>query len=78
MAVTNARQSLYPESVKPVPKTWSHSFPARAVLRAVTATLATYGRAFLFSLIHDEHDQKFTVCPGRTRVICDCGVEQWL
>jgi hypothetical protein len=79
VAVTKARQSRPAiQPAKPNPKTCLTSFPARVVLRAVAATFNSYCQAFFFALLHDGHDQHFTVHPGRTRVICSCGVDQCL
>jgi hypothetical protein len=48
------------------------------VLRAVAATLDSYCKALVFSVRHDGHDQYFSVHPGRTRVICECGEDRWI
>jgi hypothetical protein len=81
VAVTNARQSSggsASPSAKPVPKTWFNSFPARAALRAVAATLSSYCQALMFCIDHDGHDQYVTVYPGKVRVVCGCGQEKRL
>jgi hypothetical protein len=80
VAVTNTRQSRSPAYLpaKPVPRTWLYSFPARVALRAVTATLGCYWRAFVFAVEHNGHEQFFSIHPGRARVICECGDEKWV